>query len=157
MFWFVSCISAGPAEYHADSWMFRFSLSHLPPTDRLDSSCPPLSCGSRGTLWLIPPQTVASGSRTGDVVLSFHSEMLVFTRGCKIRTAVTQNAGDISKKKMSLRKWSLYAVLTSAFNYKKVYLQLLLDTYLVWADTQTERCVYVNACIVRHIIVSPNK
>lgn len=153
MFCFVSGISAGPAEYHADSWMFRLSLSHLPPTDRLDSSCPPLSRGSRGTLWLFPPQTVAAGSRTGDVVLSFCLEVFGSREGLQ-----NQNSCN-SKCRIYKQEKKFFVNVRCSHFYIQVFLHLLFDTYFsaLCGLTQTERYVYVNACIVRYIIVSPNK
>lgn len=66
VFIFSFCIFTGSAECYTDSWMFRLALYHLPQTHRFDSSGPPLSSGSRGSPWLIPPQTIPFGSRTGD-------------------------------------------------------------------------------------------
>lgn len=118
MFCFVFGISAGPAEYHADSWMFCLSLSHLPPTDRLDSSCPAMSRGSRGTLWLFPPQTVTSGSRTGDVVLSFYLEIFGSHEGL-------QNQNSCNSKCRRYKQEKIFFTKVVNVHCSHVYLQIL--------------------------------
>lgn len=77
--WFFSFFLplVGSAECHPDSWMFCLPLYHLSETHRADCSHPPMFSGCWGTHWLIPPQTLPPGSRTGDEEM-WHCSNLTF-------------------------------------------------------------------------------
>lgn len=147
--------------------MFCLSLCNLPQTHRFDGSCPPMFSGSWGSHWLIPPQTIPSGSGTGDVVLSFCSESLAVTRGCKIRTAIFHKAVHVAEQSFVFINVADVLHLLPFITIEicshfcpqmwscQVSLQLLLDSYSDshhFVGWHTNRAICLcNAYIVRYV------